>query len=280
MSNKSKVVRTALAGLIQTGQHLRKFVQPLPNSTLNQKLDILADQDIAVGTQTAVEYIAIGNGGHDFVEVAGRKKWVARKHEPTDTALFNQLPFILRPLANDLTVGQRTKYRLRRVETHGGASYAAYYLRKLDLTDVEVSLELRHVDGGVTTSSPYVPTIENINPVPSSLITGEPVTTSGDYIAATAQVPFVMTTDEIAEFVSACSIIYGEEGFSEISEIATVAAQDVLTTGQFSGGNQQYTDVLRAQITSFIPTAFVTEYLSDSLTLNLDIGTVEPISPA
>ena len=277
MSN-TNVVRTGIASLTQTTQYIGKQLKILPNSTLNQKLNI--NQDILpVSTEIpVVKYLAIGNGGHGFIIGGnGRVKWNAKHHTVKHTALYNQLPFVLRLPENDLSASERLKYRLRRLETHNGVTYVAYYLRVLDLSTTEPTLELRHVEDGVTTSTPYEPTIEDLNPVPPTLVTGEAVTTTGDYLASTAKIPFKLSPEEVEEFVNAVKIIEGEDGYAVISEVATVSGIDRAVTGDFNGAQQSYTDVIYAQITSFISTAWVMEYQTDGITLTVDVGNVEPL---
>lgn len=277
----ANVVRTGIAGQVQTGQYVGKPVPLLANSTLNQKLGINPDQDISTDAVQVVKYVAIGNGGHDFeVGSNGRKKWKAVHHTSRHTAMYNQLPFVLRTLGNDLTAAQRQRYRLRRLEEHNGVQYAAYYLRVLDLSNAEVAMELRHVENGVTTATPYVPSLEDLNPVPPVLSAGQAVTASGDYVASSCKVTFEMTSEDIQEFNQAMEIIEGESGWAMISEMAVVAGVDATVNGVFNGENKQYVDVLRAQITSFIATSYVTEFLTDGIKLNLDIGNVEPLLKA
>lgn len=274
----ANVVRTGLAGFLQTGQYLGKAIARLPNSTLNQKLGINPDMDISANDVPTVKYVAIGNGGHNFeVGANGRTKWKAVHHTARHTAMYNQLPFVLRPVDNDLSSAERTRYRLRRIEEHHGQSYVAYYLRVLDLSNTDVEMELRRVESGITTSTPYVPTLEDLNPTPPVLVSGDAVTTTGEYIATTTKVPFAMTLADIQEFNRAIEIIEGETGYATISEMAVVSGVDAAVNGLFNGETRQYTDVLRAQVTSFVSTAFVTEYLTDGISLMLDIGNVEPL---
>lgn len=277
MSN-TNVVRTAIASVLQTGQYIGKELRILPNSTLNQKLAIHADQLPLTGEVPVVKYVAIGCGGHDFVTGAnGRKKWKAVHHTVRHAALYQQLPFVLRPLANDLTPTERLRYRGRRLENHGGEPHVAYYLRVLDYSTTDVNLELRHVEDGVTTSFPYLPTLEDLSPTPPVLVASQAVSTTGDYVASTAKVAFTMSSDDIQEFQNACLIIFGEEGWATISEMATVSAIDRMVTGEFAGNTQTYMEAIYAQITAHIASAWVTEYQTDGITMTLDVGNVEPL---
>lgn len=277
MSN-TNVVRTGIAAITQTNQYIGKASRPIPNSTLNQKLNIFPDVAITDNDTPHMRYLAIGNGGHDFIAGSnGRKKWKALHHKARHTALYNQLPFVLRLPAEDLTAAERLRYRLRRLETHGGITYVAYYLRVLDLSTTETTLEYRRVQDGVTTSTPFSPTLEDLNPVPPSLSVGEAVGVTGDYIASTAKIPFEMTEQDVQEFVNACRIIEGGDGYAVISECATVTGVDRALQGDFNGAMQSYTEVINAQVSSFIATAWVMEYQTDGVRMTIDVGNVEPL---
>lgn len=277
MSN-SNVVRTMLAGNVQTCQYIKKPVVPIPNTTLNQKLDIAtsvapSDQDV-MGTNLVV----IGNGGHSFqVGANGRVKWQGLNHEPTHFALYNQLPFVLRLPTEDLTPTERQRYRLRCMRNYGGQDYVAYYARVMDLSNVAVELELRHVENGNTSSKPFVPTIENLNPVPPKLSTGQVLTTTGDYGASSAKIPAPMSASDVAEFTNACRIIHGEDGWNIISEMAVVASVDRNVTATIGGNQQTYVEAINAVIMAHIVSAWVMDYQTDGVTMTIDAGSVEPL---
>lgn len=275
--SSTKAVRTAIGSIIQTGMYTKKPIPNYPNSTLNQKLDIQPNLTLAVDEQPGVRYLAIGNGGHDFVVAGNKVLWKDVLHTPKHAALYNQLPFVLRKPAEDLSPAERAKYRLRRLETHGGQQYAAYYLRVLDYSDTELALELRHVEDGVTTSSAYQPTLEDLNPVPPVINTGAQVTAIKDYVASTAKVPFVMTPEDVEEFLSAVEIIDGDLGAAIISEIATVAGVDRSVSGNFNGQQVNYTEVVRAQVSAFVTSGFIMSHQTDGIDILLDVGNVEPL---
>lgn len=277
MSN-TNVVRTAMAGILQTCQYTGKKLEVFPNSTLNQKLSIHADVQLIDTDMPHVRYVGIGDGGHDFLRGGnGKTKWVGVHHTPRHTAMYNQLPFVLRPIGEDLTPEQRVRYRLRKVERHHGVDYIAYYLRVLDMSLSRPALELRVVEDGVTTSTPFVPSLEDLNPVPPVLVTDNAVTTTGDYVASTMKVPFIMTPEDVTEFINACRIRENEDGYGIISELVTVSGVDKTVNGAFNGVNQSYTEAVYAQVTAFVATAWVMDSLRDGTRLNLDIGNVEPL---
>lgn len=275
-----KSVPTIVGMIRQSAEYFGIPVTILPNTTLNQKLSIHRDEILTSDDVLRTRYLVIGNGGHDFTisASAGRKKkWKSLGHNRKHTGLFNQVPFVLRRLSEDLTPDQRLRYRLRRIETHGGERYAAYYARVLDLDATQVSAELRHTENGVTTSRPYEPKLEDLSPVPDTLVTGEEVVTTADSVAVSSIVRFHMDEAEVQEFINAVTIIEGEEGLATISEIGVVSGVDRVVQGEFANGMQSYTDVVAAQIMNFVPAALVMEYMTLGATLNFDAGNIEPL---
>lgn len=273
------IVRTALGAQLQTCQLLKL---PLPSEqyrSLNEKLNINKDTHITATDVPSVKYVAIGNGGHKMVVGAnGLAKPEPIQHTPQNAALYNQLPFVLRLPANDLTPTERSKYRLRKLETHDGVQYVAYYLRVLDLSMTTTKLELRSVKNGVTVSTPYVYSLDNLNPTPPTITNTGVITTTGDYVACTAKVPFEMTADDITEFLNVCNIIYGDDGYAMISEIAVCSGVDRNDlVGIFNGTSAAYTDAIDVWVINFISTFFAAKFANNSIALDLEIGSSEPL---
>jgi hypothetical protein len=273
------IVRTALGAQLQTCQLLKL---PLPSEqyrSLNEKLNTNKDIHITVNDVPSVKYVAIGNGGHKMVVGAnGLAKPEPIQHTPQNAALYNQLPFVLRLPSNDLTPSERSQFRLRKLETHDGIQYVAYYLKVLDLSMTTTKLELRSVKNGVTVSTPYVYSLDNLNPTPPTITNTGVITTTGDYIACTAKVPFEMTAADIAEFLNVCNIIYGDDGYAMISEIAVCSGVDKTdVVGIFNGTSAAYTDAIDVWVINFISTFFAAKFANDSISLNLEVGSVESL---
>ena len=274
----SNVVRTAIGSILQTCARLGLPVPTFPNSTLNQKLSIQNNISLAANVQPTDCCLVIGNGGHGFIlGTNGKPKWKPIRHTTRHTGLYNQLPFVLRLPSNDLTPAERDRYRLRKLITISGTQYVAYYARKIDTSETVPGLWLRHVENGVTTATEYDPSIEDLNPVPPVLTTADPVTTTGDYVASSAKVPFIMSQEEVEEFISACEIIEGEAGFAVISEIGLVSAAERSVTGTFNGASQTYKELIQARITAHITAGFVMEFMTTGIDVVLDVGNVEPL---
>lgn len=271
-------IRTVLGAYLQTCQLLGKPVVIKPNTTLNQKFDIQPNVTISDQDHPGMGYVSIGNGGHRMViGVNNIPRPEPIQHTPRDAALFNHLPFVLRLPNEDLTVAERAKYRLRRHETHDGQTYVAYYLKTLDLSNTLPQLELRTVTDGVTTSTEFNHTLQDLNPEPLELTPGGVLVNSGDYIAATAKVPFVMSETDINELLNVANILYGDEDYAMISEIALCSGVDRLVQGDFNGTTATYTEAISVQVCNFINAFFSAKFSNNGINVLFDIGSVEPL---
>lgn len=273
-----RIIRTVIGAALQTHQLLGKPLVIKPNSTLNQKHDIQANLSINETDIVAMKYVAIGNGGHDIaVGANGIPRIKNVQHTPRHTALYNQLPFVLRLPNNDLDAGQRSRYRLRKMVTIEGTVYVAYYLRTLDLSGSVPNLELRVVADGVTTSAPYQPTLSDLSPTPPAINPGDVLVTTGDYVAATAKVPFEMSADDVTEFLNVCNVIYGSPDYAMISEIAMCSGVDRNVQGDFNGTTSGYTEAIAVQVCSFICSVIPAESINQGISLMIDCGSVESL---
>ena len=272
------IVRSVLGAYVQTCQLLGLPIILKPNSTLNQKFDV--QNGIAFGEDDKVscKYLTIGNGGHRIVAgTNGIPKVEPVQHTPRDCALYNHLPFVLRLPNDDLAPEERANYRIRRQETHGGQIYIAYYLRVLDLSQTVPQLELRVVQDGVTTSTPYDPQLSDLNPTPPAITPGGVLVTTGDYVAATGKVPFTMNAWDIEELLNVSNILYGDEGYAMISELALCTGADRIVTGEFNGVSSSYVEAVGVQVTCFINTFFSAVFNNQSIETTFDVGSVEPM---
>lgn len=271
-------VRTIYGAHLQTAQLLGKPFDIMANSTLNQKFNI--HNNVAVGSNElpAMKYVGIGNGGHSMVVGAnGIPRPEPIQHTPRHSGMFNQLPFVLRRIDNDLTPIQRANYRLRRIETHDGDQYVAYYLKLLDMINTEPQLELRTVLNGTTTSQEFSPELSDLSPVPPVINTGGVLTTTGDYIAATAKIPFIMSASDITEFIDACNVIYGDDSYAIISEISLCSGIDRTLEGNFNGATASYTDAIAVQILNHISAFYAAKFTATGINVMFDVGSVEPL---
>ncbi|AEH03581.1 virion structural protein [Pseudomonas phage PhiPA3] len=273
------VVRTCYASYLQTTKYLGLSpFRMIANTTLNEKFGIQQGVAPAASEMPNVRYMVIGNMGHYTVKAAdGADEVEPRIHRSNHAALYNHIPFVLREITNDLPAGAtRDKYCLRRLETWNGKQYVAYYGRRISVTGVQPQLLQIEIINGVETTTPYVPTVDDLNPVPPDISNNGTVIGSNKTISASAIVKVSLTAEEILEITNAHRIRTGSARSPIISEIGLCSGVDRLVAGQGSAGSFQYQEVLACQVNVHIATNHPIGYSSNGLNLTFDIGGVEP----
>lgn len=275
------VTRTAIGALLQTTKFLGlppKFAL-LKNTTLNQKFSVQNGVMPSDGQVLSFRYLVIGNKGH-YTVVAddGSDETDVRVHRTNHNGLYNHIPFVLRETTEDLTSIEREKYALRVPIEIRGKAYYAYYARRINISAVVPQLLEIEIVNGVETTKPYVPTVEDLNPIPPVISNSGTVVGSRKYIAASAIVEVKFTKDDIAEIVNAHRIRTGSTRSPVISEIGLVTGIDKLVQGPAGGGGSfDYNEVIGAQIAVHVATNHPIAYNSNGLTMVYDIGSSEPM---
>lgn len=271
-------VRSIYGAYLQTCALLGFNVDIKPNSTLNQKFDLFPNEIFNSGETPTVKYLTIGNGGHTAsMGVDGLPLINPVPHSPRHAALYNHLPFIIREVGEDLTPGERLLYRLRVPRTIDGVNYMCYYAKVLDLSMVEPKIELRNNTDGIITATDFTPSLADLNPVKPVIPVNGNITSTGNYLASTAKIEFVMNEAEITELLNACNIIYGSDNYAFISEIGLCSGVDRTLMGNFGGPPSAYTEAVGVQIMNFISTAIPAYALSTSITQTIDVGSTSPL---
>ena len=271
-------VRSIYGAYLQTCALLGFNVDIKPNSTLNQKFDLFPNEIFNTGETPTVKYLTIGNGGHTAsMGVDGLPLINPVPHSPRHAALYNHLPFIIREVGEDLTPGERLLYRLRVPRTIDGVNYMCYYAKVLDMSMVEPKIELRNNTDGIITATDFTPSLADLNPVKPVIPVNGNITSTGNYLASTAKIEFVMNEAEITELLNACNIIYGSDNYAFISEIGLCSGVDRTLMGNFGGPPSAYTEAVGVQIMNFISTAIPAYALSTSITQTIDVGSTSPL---
>ena len=270
--------RTALGGLSQTCAMMGLPLPQIANTTLNEKLSIQANATLGVNETPRAKYMCIGFGGHQgTVGADGILLIGSAQHRPTDNSLFRMMPFVMRPLANDLTSTERQRYALRRIENHKGLDYAVYYLRRLDLTNVVPKLQKINITNGVTTTVDYTPTSGDLSPTPPALNTGGTNTVTGEFIAAVARVTVNFDTLDATEILNAAMVLFDSEEYAIISEMGFVSGVDRSVTVTDPNGALVYDECINAQIVTHIATLQKLVANRNGFESVFDVGATEPM---
>ena len=275
--------KTIYGGLIQTFQWLGKQYVAPTNTTLNELYNIHALTAIGGSDRMVTKYISIGNRGHvNQVGADGIGYFEYNPHNATDAGLYKPLPFIMRPINADLTAGEQELYGMRvPVTLTGGAKYWAYYLRVLDLSGTTPEMQLTTVEGGVSTSDPFVPNNSNLTPVPPLVPNDAIQTANGVYASVSAIVPVVLSESEVEELINCAELLYGNADLAMITEIAIVSGIGKFVT-KLDDNRQPlagltYPEVLRSTIVNFAGANFSAAMNSGPFGMDIDLGTFDPL---
>lgn len=275
-----KTTRTIYGMLLQTCQRLRLPFTLATNSTLNELLGVLADQQqLDANVYPTLGYLAVGNGGLSAtVSADGTLAMVPKIYESTSAAAYNPLPLVLRPLNNDLDAVTRAKYALRRIESHGGVQYIAYYLKRLDLSTVTAGMFLTTVVNDVKTTVPFVPDTSVLHPTAPDTSTSTVITADGTYVSASAPLEIVLDDTDVGELTNVFMIIYNNPNTAILSELLLCSGVDKNVAVSDNGGTSfNMKEAIAVQVNDFINVGAPLQFNSEGVKFSMDIGATEPL---
>lgn len=273
----TRVVRTISADYLSTHKALGLDFVPSPNSTMNQKFNIFPKELPRKGEYPNIRYLVIGRGGAKIsTSTNGYPIPVQKVHRARDAALFDHLPFVVRRVSEDLNPVQRANYRLRTLITSkSGETYVAYYGKYLDVSNVTVNMELRHVENGKITTTAFEHNVGDLTPKAvehSNINKNDP---NADCLVVTAKVDAGLNDNDIKEIIHACSIIDGDSNSAILSEIGVASALDRRMEGIFGTAKDTYVEAISAQISAFVFKYVLLDETMTNLDLVLDFGASE-----
>lgn len=273
-----KSVRTIYGALLDTAKRFNEPLPILPNSTLNQKFGVSELETILTDEFPHTQYFAIGLKGTDIkMDTDGLYVTKYREYNPRWASLLGHVPFVMRPVDNDLTAQERLNYRMRRIEEHNGQQYVAYYLRKLDTSQGSVGVEHRKLVDNNIVPSAWEPTLADLNPTPITANPNQVIRTGDDYLSAVRRFELNFTPNDIQEIMDAVNIIYGDPDKANLTEFALVSGVDRSVQGSFNGSLQNYTEAIYAQVTDFVKSTISCPNALLGTKIFLDAGSNEPL---
>lgn len=273
------IVRTIYGAALQAAQLVGVPFTVVEKTTLNEKFNIQPALHPTASEMPLMRYITIGNGGHRMV-MGGTNLSAPEpnQHRATDAALFNHLPFVLRTTGNDLPQAVRARYALRRLETHDGVTYIAYYLKRLSVAGVVPKMEYNTVVNDTTTTTTFVPTTANLFPEPPDLSNSGSNVVTGDYVTATEKLEFLLDADEITELLNVSRIIYGNENLAIISEIGLCSGLDrMVQVSSVNDGTFNFNEAIAVQVVAHVSTFHSMAFTREELKMTFDVGATEAL---
>jgi len=239
----------------------------LPNTTLNEKFNILPNMPITPGVYPTIKYLTLGIGGNTVTDSSIYKY---SKHRSTDGALFDHIPFIIRPLTSDLVGVERDKYRLRVIETHNSIDYACYYAKVVNTFINRPSLNEVTTTNGITSIKEITTNDASILSPAPRVITNYLDQTKNTYSVKIAKIGFNLYLSDINEIRDAMTIRLGS--IHNLTEVGVVSGIDTPT----ATGNE----VTNATMFYFSEIDIDTQININNQTdivRNIEIGGMEPI---
>jgi hypothetical protein len=255
-------------------------------TTLNEVYNIMGEESIGVknGRDFELKFFGIGIRGSacDGKDARGVTKLKVNQHQPIDGNLFTAVPFILRPIDNDLDNVNRAKYRLRTVETlSDGVTYAVYWLKLIDFANYNPSVnKITRDAAGNETAKPYVPSKDNLfNPQPVDFTSENTVPISDTYMNSSAILDCSMSAQDLVELANACKVYFGDSSYASINEVGVAWGIDTQFDGQIAGGATiRYTEVLSAVFSHYITERDGRNAINNTkIQLAFDHGASEPM---
>lgn len=241
-------------------------------STLNEKLGILSGVN-PTSRLPEIKFFAVGIGGMGVTGTASAARAIYYQHSPEDATLFEQVPFCLRTLDNDLLPAQRSNYALRKEISIGGVTYVAYYLRRINLTASKVVTRVRNIKNGVVTESDYVVTAANLSPQRNTADSGLVNVTEGNFLVTSRRMSLNFTESDVQELMNVFNIMYaGDLDLARISEIAICSGTDHNVQVTSPTGNYNFTDAARVQVMAFLGEDRALRFNTSGWGRDVDVG--------
>lgn len=231
------MVRTSQKTLYATDLNLCMLAgieyKPQANTTLNEKFGINTTASAPSGQYPKLNYFCLGIGGQSPIQ--GDGAYISSEHSPLDAALFQHVPFIMRPVKSDLTLSERSDYRMRVLTTVAGVQYACYYIKVIPSFDVpEYFNTINTITPNDTTKLPYS-TISVLDTNVPEILSPTPRTRNIDInkidtitkVTKIARITIDFNETEIAEIRNAMKIL----GYttSSVKELGLVSGYDIAT---------------------------------------------------
>lgn len=278
---KSFTTRSVYGAAMLNAINTKSNYEPLTFTTLNEKFSVHASTQHPIGLMCEGSWFAIGNKGHGNVQgVDGIGLSHAKPHAVTDAVLFGHLPFIIRDINDDISASEREKYGMRAIIDVGGVKKIGYYLMYKPSAGIPTTIKRIVINNGQETISDFIPDSSVLNPQPPSFpLPPRSESNSEDY-AVFKYVPFTLTASEVQEILNAAEIIYGDQAYAIISEIAWVGGVRT-TVGLLDANNNptstQYYECLKSTIITSITSRHDLVNANGGIEIDIRIGTSEPL---
>jgi PHIKZ139 len=214
------------------------------NTTLNEKFNIKPTEHTPQGTiQIPIfprpKLFVLGVGGTPYIDNVNSYKY--SQHSVLDAALFKHIPFVIRPINDDLTDTQREKYRLRKTILVKGDEYYAYYAKVCDLIDYRnYNFLVNKVEGNDILSIMNFDSDRYLNPQPVIKPSDPKVVTEVNSVINRFKFEFRLIEEEQKELKNVLKVLDMED-VAKITELGICHGYDIPTTYGYESLDTQIT---------------------------------------
>ncbi len=250
-------------------------------TTVNEALSIQPNVYPGQDERVTLGILMIGSGGHTCQPGANGKPRIApRNHTAENLSLFEPVPFVLRPVEDDLSISERGKYALRKEMDINGKMYFGYYGYRLTITKESFKPVVMRVskEDGVEEETLYVPDSNNIFPEPVELPVDGAVVSSNVQLRVSAPINIHLDYNVVNEFVQACKIMNdGDETTAVISEMAICTGANRIVPVNGTDGTIQFKESIGTQIYCHAAEMLALYYNKKEANLTIDLGAQIPL---
>ncbi len=235
-----QLTKTILGALLELEGVTDATKRIFANSTLNFKYNTLPDE-LPVG-DSKIAWFGIGINGKKNLQENLSAPYVP---SPIEMDLYEPIPFRVVPVDADLTVSERSNYRMRVLKTIEGEDYWCYYLKKLNIIDNQVRIISTNLNDGSETDIDQLDP-NNLTPVPT-VTTAESALPGAERVSTVMDAELIITGEEVVE---AINVLYaGNLLKAHVSEIGIYGGDEKDHTGSDGlGGTITYAEAVYTQM--------------------------------
>lgn len=217
-----------------------------PELTLNNYYNIATQYNTLNGEVPKLRYFGVGIKGCYNADDGILSS--AYNPERTDMNLYQLIPIRCRPVDEDLSDSERSKYRLRLRKTlTDGNEYFLYYLKVLNFDE---GVRFKSVNTSTGAEDTYELSTEYLDPKPKKPNTNVTIETSATSIVAYCEANVEISGREVLEYIN---VAYnGDTRYAKISEIGFFTGIDREVPGSVVSNNQSvainYTEACYTQL--------------------------------
>lgn len=285
----NSVVNNVYGNYIQSCLQRGQYPEPIPHTTMNEKHDILDGVVPSTSKLPALSYLIIGNGAHRYRTADSvvdgsvpTTPWLSYPelfpHDRTDAGLYNQVPFVIRPVHNDLTPAEQERMCLRKLNKRDGVDVIEYWGLRIP-KGTEVTIIEETVVNGEKKTTPYITSTANLNPVVKDIPANSVIKSTSTKVKTSALTVIDFDAWLSNEFLNVCNILYNSPQYSVISEIGLCYGVDYPTSIITSSG----TGITFNEVVGMTAAVFVSRHYyiqnsdSEGFTITIDTGISEPL---